>query len=230
MENKPTWFEHSCCRCSAIICYSSLYSLQCAVTDPEATYKEVKELIARGNNKVRFLPFGERIKASTLIIPQKRSHLFKMMMLVSYYIVWTETDDADRKEDAEQYILSVNNEPRREILLSPCPLLFSCRIITAKGSRERVVTSLVAYNLSNEQLADARNLKKAYAYFCPKQFDRAKPAIWWDAPALPIISYPRQLLLWFHCLQDRLSTAKRWNHLNWWKPIIGVVLIASPRS
>ena len=156
---------------TAIICCSSFAQPTRAVTDPEATYKEVKELIAREQYALAY-PLVKELKAST---PDNTAsdHTYLNDDISYYYIVCElKLMMPIAKEDAEQYILSVNNEPRREILSYHLAHYY---FLQDNYSKAIDYFDLAGYdNLSNEQLADAK-FEKAYAYFNLKQFDRAKP-------------------------------------------------------
>ncbi len=142
-----------------------------AVTDPEAKYKEVKELFVREQYALAY-PLLKELKAA---YPDNTisDHTYINDDINFYYIVCElKLMQPVGREDAIQYISSVNNQPRREILGFHLAHYY---FLNDDFNNAIENFDIAGYdNLSNEQIADAK-FEKAYAYFNLKQFAKAKP-------------------------------------------------------
>ncbi|MDB5203872.1 MAG: hypothetical protein JWQ27_3281 [Ferruginibacter sp.] len=141
------------------------------ITDPEKEYKVVKEYIAKEEYAFAF-PLVKELKKK---YPDNTSsdHAY-INEDVSYYYVLCglKLEQEAARDEAQQYIMSVNNEPRRQLM--------SFHLAHYFFSKNEFASAIEYFdkagydNLSNEQIADAK-FEKAYAYFNLKQFAAAKP-------------------------------------------------------
>ena len=142
-----------------------------AITDPEKTYKEVKEFFAKEQFALAY-PLLKELKAA---YPDNTTsdHSYLNEDVNFYYIVCElKLMQQVGKEDAVQYIEAVSNQPRREIMSFHLAHYY---FLNDDFSRAIESFDLAGYgNLDNEQIADAK-FEKAYAYFNLKQFAQAKP-------------------------------------------------------
>ncbi len=141
------------------------------ITDSERKYKEVKELIAKEDYAFAY-PLVKELKK---MYPAYNStdHAYINDDINYFYVVCELKLLQDiGKEDAEIFINSVSNEPRRQIMS-----FHLAHYYFLKNDFENAIINFdkAGYdNLSNEQIADAK-FEKAYAYFNLKQFNQAKP-------------------------------------------------------
>ena len=142
-----------------------------AITDPEKTYKEVKEFFAKEQFALAY-PLLKELKAA---YPDNTTsdHSYLNEDVNFYYIVCElKLMQQVGKEDAVQYIEAVSNQPRREIMSFHLAHYY---FLNDDFSKAIESFDLAGYgNLDNEQIADAK-FEKAYAYFNLKQFAQAKP-------------------------------------------------------
>lgn len=141
------------------------------ISDPEKKYKEVKEHIAKEEYAFAY----PLVKELRLQYPYNNSTDHNYINDdVNYFYVLCELKLLQDigKDDAVQYIASVNNEPRTQIMSFHLAHYYFLK---------DDYTNAIAYfdragydNLSNEQIADAK-FEKAYACFNLKQFAAAKP-------------------------------------------------------
>jgi len=141
------------------------------ITDPESKYKEVKEHIAKEEYAFAY-PLVKELKK---MYPDNNTtdHTYINDDVNYFYVVCELKLMQDiGKSDAEHYIASVSNEPRRQIMS-----FHLAHYYFLKDDFNNAITYFdkAGYeNLSNEQIADAK-FEKAYAHFNLKQFDQAKP-------------------------------------------------------
>ena len=142
-----------------------------SITDPEKKYKEVKEHIAKEEYAFAY-PLVKELKK---MYPDNNTtdHTYINDDVNYFYVVCELKLMQDiGKADAEHYIASVSNEPRRQIMS-----FHLAHYYFLKDDFNNAITYFdkAGYeNLSNEQIADAK-FEKAYAHFNLKQFDQAKP-------------------------------------------------------
>ncbi len=140
-------------------------------TDEEKDYKIVKEFIAKDQYAFAY----SLIKELKLKYRQDRKtdHAY-INDDINYYNALCELKFLQDigKEDALEYINSVNNEPRKQILSFHLAHYF---FLKNDFSSAIIYFDEAGYdNLSNEQIADAK-FEKAYCQFNLKQFAEAKP-------------------------------------------------------
>ena len=142
-----------------------------AITDPEKAYKEVKELFAKEQYALAY-PLLKELKAAN---PDNTAsdHSYLNDDINFYYIVCElKMLQPVGKDDAEQYLESAKNEPRRQTMSFHLAHYYFLNDDYSKAIEN---FDIAGYdNLSNEQIADAK-FEKAYAYFNLKQFEKAKP-------------------------------------------------------
>ena len=142
-----------------------------AITDPEAKYKEVKELFVKEQYALAY-PLLKELKAD---YPDNTisDHTYINDDITFYYIVCELTlMQPVGVADAVQYVHAVNNQPRREILSYHLAHYY---FLNDDFNNAIENFDLAGYdNLSNDQIADAK-FEKAYAYFNLKQLEKAKP-------------------------------------------------------
>lgn len=142
-----------------------------AITDPEKVYKEVKEHIAKEEYAFAY-PMVKELKQ---MYPENTTsdHTYINDDIDYFYVVCELKLLQDiGKDDAVNYIASVNNEPRRQIMS-----FHLAHYYFLKNDYTNAIdyfTKAGYDNLSNEQIADAK-FEKAYALFNLKQFADAKP-------------------------------------------------------
>jgi tetratricopeptide (TPR) repeat protein len=141
------------------------------ITDEEKDYKVVKEYIAKEQYAFAYPLIKDlKIKYSD---DRKTDHAY-INDDINYYNALCELKLLQDigKEDALEYINSISNEPRKQILSFHLAHYF---FLKNDYSNAIVYFDEAGYdNLSNEQIADAK-FEKAYAYFNLKQFAEAKP-------------------------------------------------------
>ncbi|CAN5879491.1 tetratricopeptide repeat protein [soil metagenome] len=142
-----------------------------AIIDPEAKYKEVKELFVREQYALAY-PLLKELKAA---YPDNTisDHTYINDDVNFYYIVCElKLMQPVGKADAIQYIHAVNNQPRREILSFHLAHYY---FLNDDYNNAIATFDEAGYdNLSNDQIADSK-FEKAYAYFNLKNFEKAKP-------------------------------------------------------
>ena len=142
-----------------------------AITDPEKVYKEVKEHIAKEEYAFAY-PMVKELKQ---MYPENTTsdHTYINDDIDYFYVVCELKLLQDiGKDDAVNYIASINNEPRRQIMS-----FHLAHYYFLKNDYTNAIdyfTKAGYDNLSNEQIADAK-FEKAYALFNLKQFADAKP-------------------------------------------------------
>lgn len=141
------------------------------VTDPERTFKEVKEYMIREEYALAY----PLVKELMQMYPDNSisNHTYLNEDTRFYYIVCgLKLMQPISKDEAMAYIYAINNEPRRQIMAFHLAHYFFLN-----NNYEQAVEyfDMAGYdNLSNEQIADAK-FEKAYAYFNLKQFAQARP-------------------------------------------------------
>jgi tetratricopeptide (TPR) repeat protein len=140
-------------------------------TDEERDYKTVKEFIAKEQYAFAY-PLIKELKLKYR--EDRRSDHGYINDDINYYNALCELkflQDIGR-EDAQEYINSVTNEPRKQIMS-----FHLAHYYFLKNDYSNAISYFeeAGYeNLSNEQIADAK-FEKAYAHFNLKQFADAKP-------------------------------------------------------
>jgi len=141
------------------------------ITDPEKKYKEAKEFFIKEDYALAY-PLLKELKQA---YPDNRisDHTYLNDDVNYYYIVCELQLLQDiGNENALQFISTVNNEPRRQIMSFHLAHYY---FLKNEYSKAIEYFSIAGYdNISNEQIADAK-FEKAYAYFNLKEFDNAKP-------------------------------------------------------
>lgn len=156
-----------------ILCFSKNIFAQAthAYTDAEGDYKIVKEYIAKEEYAFAY-PLIKDLKAK-YVISKSTDHSY-INDDINYFNALCELklmQDIGR-DDAEEYINSVSNEPRKQIM--------SYHLAHYYFLKNEFSKAITAYedagydNLSNEQIADAK-FEKAYCQFNLKRFNDAKP-------------------------------------------------------
>ncbi len=141
------------------------------VTDTEKKYKEVKEHIAREEYGFAYTA----VKELKTLYPENTANYPNYIRedVDFFYVLCGLKLMQDRaKNEAVNYISSVTNEPRRQLMS-----FHLAHYYFLKGDYLNAVEyfSRSGYdNLSNEQIADAK-FEHAYALFNLKRFDEAKP-------------------------------------------------------
>ena len=155
----------------AMLSVVSFAQLTNAITDPEAKYKEVKELFVKEQYALAY-PLLKELKAD---YPDNTisDHTYINDDINFYYIVCElKLMQPVGVADAVQYVHAVNNQPRREILSYHLAHYY---FLNDDFNNAIENFELAGYdNLSNDQIADAK-FEKAYAYFNLKQLEKAKP-------------------------------------------------------
>lgn len=141
------------------------------VTDPEARFKEARELFMQGNYALAY-PLLVSLKAD---FPDQTSgdHAYLNEDINYYYIACRlKMDLAAADKEARQYITSQSNDPRRQML--------SFHLAHYLYNHQEWEDVIAYYkiagitNLDNDQVADAE-FERAYAHFNRKEFAEAKP-------------------------------------------------------
>ncbi len=141
------------------------------ITDDEKDYKTVKEFIAKEQYAFAY-PLVKELKQKYRE-DRKSDHSY-INDDINYYNALCELKFLQDigKDDAEEYINSVDNEPRQQIMS-----FHLAHYYFLKNDFSNAVKAFeqAGYeNLSNEQIADAK-FEKAYCLFNLKQFAEAKP-------------------------------------------------------
>ncbi len=141
------------------------------VIDPEKEYKDVKEYFAKEQYALAY----PLLKELRINYPSNTAsnHSYLNDDINFFYIVCElRLLQQVGMEDAVQFIQSVSNQPRREIMSFHLAHYY---FLNEDFSKAIENFDIAGYeNLSNEQIADAK-FEKAYAYFNLKQFTAAKP-------------------------------------------------------
>ena len=142
-----------------------------AVTDPEIKFKEAKEFFVKEQYALAY-PLLKGLKAD---YPDNTAtdHSYINEEVSFFYIICElRMMQPVGKDEAVQYIESVSNQPRREIISFHLAHYY---FLNDEFTNAIASFELAGYeNLSNEQIADAK-FEKAYSYFNLKQFTQAKP-------------------------------------------------------
>ncbi|MEP7163732.1 MAG: tetratricopeptide repeat protein, partial [Ferruginibacter sp.] len=142
-----------------------------AISDPEREYKEVKEYFAKEQYALAY-PLLKELRASYPANTASDHSYLNDDVNFFYIVCELRLMHPVGKEDAVQYMQSVNNQPRREIMSFHLAHYY---FLNDDYSNAIESFDIAGYeNLSNEQIADAK-FEKAYAYFNLKQFAQAKP-------------------------------------------------------
>lgn len=141
------------------------------ITDDEVAYKNIKEYIAKEQYAFAYT-FVKDLKLK--YTKDRQSDNAYILDDINYYNALCELkllQDIGR-EDALEYINSVTNEPRKQIMAFHLAHYY---FLKNNYSQAIIYFDEAGYqNLSNEQIADAK-FEKAYAHFNLKQFTEAKP-------------------------------------------------------
>jgi tetratricopeptide (TPR) repeat protein len=140
-------------------------------TDEEKDYKTAKEFIAKEEYAFAY-PLIKELKLKYRD-DRKTDHAY-INDDINYYNALCELKFLQDigKDDAVEYINSINNEPRKQIMS-----FHLAHYYFLKNEYSDAVDAFTAAgyeNLSNEQIADAK-FEKAYSLFNLKQFAEAKP-------------------------------------------------------
>jgi tetratricopeptide (TPR) repeat protein len=156
-----------------ILCFTTNIFAQAthAYTDAEADYKKVREFIAKEEYAFAY-PLIKDLKAK-YGIAKSTDHSY-INEDINYFNALCELKLMQDigKDDAEEYINSVSNEPRKQIMS-----YHLAHYYFLKNDFSKAITAYedAGYdNLSNEQIADAK-FEKAYCQFNLKRFNDAKP-------------------------------------------------------
>ena len=157
---------------TAIMLYSIAYAQPThVITDEEKDYKVVKEFIAKEQYAFAY-PLIKELKLKYK--EDRRSDHAYINDDINYYNALCELkflQDIGR-EDALEFINSVTNEPRKQIMSFHLAHYY---FLKNNYTQAIIYFEEAGYeNLSNEQIADAK-FEKAYAHFNLKQFADAKP-------------------------------------------------------
>lgn len=141
------------------------------VTDPEAKFKEARELFMQGHYALAY-PLLVSLKAN--LPDQTIGDQAYLNEDVNYYYIACRLrmDQATADREARQFISRTTNEPRRQML--------SYHLAHYLYNHQEWEDVIGYYriaginNLDNDQIADAK-FERAYAHFSLKQFDEAKP-------------------------------------------------------
>ncbi|HMJ47405.1 MAG TPA: tetratricopeptide repeat protein [Ferruginibacter sp.] len=141
------------------------------ITDPERKYKEARDYFIKGQYALAY-PIVKELK---LEFPENTTsdHTYLNDDIDYYYITCgLKLMHGVAKEDAVQYILAVNNAPRRQLMSFHLAHYFFLQNDFANAIE---YFDKAGYeNLDNDQIADAK-FEKAYSLFNLKQFAEAKP-------------------------------------------------------
>ena len=184
----------------AALSFTSFAQPTHAVTDPEKQYKEVKEYFVKEQYALAYPLLKELKAAYPANTATDHSYLNDD---VNFFFIVCELRLMHEvgKEDAVQYMQSVNNQPRREIMSFHLAHYY---FLNDDFSNAIESFDIAGYeNLSNEQIADAK-FEKAYAYFNLKQFEQAKP-LFNEIHQLPSNKYyiPANYYYGFICYHDK---------------------------
>ncbi len=140
-------------------------------TDEERDYKAVKEFIAKEEYAFAY-PLVKELKIKYR--EDRSSDHGYINDDINYYNALCELKLLQDigKDDAVEYINSVSNEPRKEIMSFHLAHYYFLKNEFAKAID--AFTDAGYKNLSNEQIADAK-FEKAYCQFNLKRFEEAKP-------------------------------------------------------
>ncbi len=185
---------------ATILCCIAFSQPTHVFTDEEKDYKTVKEFIAKEQYAFAY-PVIKELKLKYRD-DRKTDHAY-INDDINYYNALCELKFLQDigKEDALEYINSVNNEPRKQILSFHLAHYF---FLKNDFSNAIIYFDEAGYdNLSNEQIADAK-FEKAYAQFNLKQFADAKP-LFNEIHQLPTNKYyiPANYYYGFICYYDR---------------------------
>ena len=142
-----------------------------SITDPEKKYKEAKEFFVKEQYALAY-PLMKELKQQ--YPPNTISNHTYINDDVNYYYIACELKLLQPVAEAEatEYINSITNEPRRQILS-----FHLAHYYFLKDDFSNAIEYFVKAgydNLSNDQIADAK-FERAYAHFNLKQFTKAKP-------------------------------------------------------
>ena len=184
----------------AALSFTSFTQPTHAVTDLEKQYKEVKEYFVKEQYALAYPLLKELKAAYPANTATDHSYLNDD---VNFFFIVCELRLMHEvgKEDAVQYMQSVNNQPRREIMSFHLAHYY---FLNDDFSNAIESFDIAGYeNLSNEQIADAK-FEKAYAYFNLKQFEQAKP-LFNEIHQLPSNKYyiPANYYYGFICYHDK---------------------------
>ena len=142
-----------------------------AYTDEEADYKKVKEFIAKEEYAFAY-PLIKDLKKKYPV--ERNSDHSYINDDINYFNALCELKLMQDigKDDAEEYINSVSNEPRKQIMSYHLAHYYFLK--NDFGNAINAYTDAGYDNLSNEQIADAK-FEKAYCQFNLKRFSDAKP-------------------------------------------------------
>jgi tetratricopeptide (TPR) repeat protein len=162
------------------ILFSILATMLCSIafaqpthvfTDEEKDYKTAKEFIAKEEYAFAY-PLIKELKLKYKD-DRKTDHAY-INDDINYYNALCELKFLQDigKDDAVEYINSVNNEPRQQIMSFHLAHYYFLKNDFRKAVE--AFTDAGYENLSNEQIADAK-FEKAYCHFNLKEFSEAKP-------------------------------------------------------
>ncbi|MBS1496279.1 MAG: tetratricopeptide repeat protein [Bacteroidetes bacterium] len=156
---------------AAAFCITASAQATHAITDPDIEYKQAKEHIAKEEYAFAYPMIKDLKNKYPENAASNRTYINDD---IDYYYVVCELKLLQDigKDDAVNYIASVNNEPRRQIMSFHLGHYYFL-----KNDYEHAIEyfNKAGYdNLSNEQIADAK-FEKAYALFNLRQFAEAKP-------------------------------------------------------
>ncbi len=154
-----------------MLCCTAFAQPTHVITDEEKDYKTVKEFIAKEQYAFAY-PLVKELKLKYRE-DRKSDHSY-ISDDINYYNALCELKLLQDigKDDAVEFINSVNNEPRQQIMS-----FHLAHYYFLKNDFRNAIESFTdaGYeNLSNEQIADAK-FEKAYCYFNLKEFAAAKP-------------------------------------------------------
>lgn len=152
-------------------CFCSYAQPTHALTDPEKEFKKAKDHFIRGDYALAY-PLLKELKQKYR--DSEASDHPSLHEDLNYYhtVTGLQLQHDVSRDEALQFIASVNNEPRRQLMA-----FHLAHYYFLKEQYEDAVKyfDIAGYdNISNEQIADAK-FEKAYAYFSLKQFANAKP-------------------------------------------------------
>lgn len=142
-----------------------------AVNDPEKQYKDARDLFVKGQYALAYPLVKELMDKYPANMASEYSYLRED---VWYYEVVCRLKLMQELAagDGEQYINSVSNEPRRQLMAYHLAHYYFLK--GAYSSAVQYYSEAGFDNLTNDEVADAK-FELAYAYFSLKQFSNAKP-------------------------------------------------------
>lgn len=168
----------------SVLYFTSFAQPTHTVTDPEKKYQDAKEYFVKEQYALAYPVLKELKAAYPVNTTSDHSYLNED---INFFFIVCELKlmQSIGVEDAVQYILAVNNQPRTEIMAFHLAHYYFLNDDFSKAIEYFEKAGFE--NLGNEQIADAK-FEKAYSYFNLKQFSVAKP-LFYEIVQIPSNKY-----------------------------------------